>query len=152
MTGLTRRLLRGAAGLLACALLAAACTSGEPAAVPSPSPVEYPDWIERVYPPPGSELSVTETVQVDHDVVTSERAVRLTIDGVDMTTYADQADPGLLVYDPDHIDAQPPVELDSGEHEAVVELLDVRPATDEGGVGYEILDVLDTFTWTFTIL
>lgn len=137
---------------LACLLLAVACTDDEPTVAPGPSPVEYPEWLERVYPPPGAEMSATAAVQVEHNVVTSERAVRLTIDGVDLTTYADETSPGLLEYDPDDHAAEPPVELAPGDHEAVVELLDVRPATDPGGLGYEVLDVVDEFTWTFNVL
>ncbi len=146
------RVLAAATALLAALLMMTACTPEETPVESSSAAVDYPEWLERVYPAPGAELSVTQAVQVNHGVVTSERAVRLVIDGVDVTTYADQDSPGLLEYDPDDIQAQPPVELEPGEHSAVAELLDVRPATDPGGLGYEVLGTIDTFSWTFTIL
>lgn len=140
--------------ILALAVLAgaAACTPDQPATPEAPSAAEYPEWIERVYPPPGSEASVEEGVQVLHGVVTPNRAVRLVIDGVDVTTYATQHSPGLLEYDVEEIAPEPPVELDPGSHEAMVELLEVDPATEEGGVDYEVLETIDMFAWTFTIL
>jgi len=114
--------------------------------------VEYPDWIERVYPPPGSELSVTQAVQINHNVVEDARQVRLIIDGVDVTSYAIGTTPGLLEYEFDEAEFTP-VELDPGEHTAVVELVDVvAPGADTGLEGSEQPEILDTFTWTFTAL
>lgn len=113
---------------------------------------DYPEWIEKVYPPPDSETSVTRAVQVNHGVVEADREVRLVIDGTDVTTYAVETSPGLLEYDMDQ--ASSPVELQPGEHTAVVELLRVTPGASEGVDSYDedVRDTIDSYSWTFTIL
>lgn len=146
------RACNGAVALLAGLLLLVACADEEDPIASDGVEAEYPEWVEKVYPAPGAETSATPAVEVNHNVVTSEREVRLSIDGVDVTTYADQHSPSLLEYDPGDIESNPPLELEPGEHEATLELLDVRPATEGDGTEYEVLDTLDTFTWTFTIL
>ena len=113
---------------------------------------DYPDWIEKVYPPPDSETSVTRAVQVNHGVVEADRQVRLLIDGTDVTAYANETSPGLLEYDIDQ--AASPVELKPGEHTAVVELNRVTPGASEGVDSYdpEVHETIDRYTWTFTVL
>lgn len=75
---------RLAATLLALALLLTACFGDgaeeiqEVAQGDADAAVGYPDWIDSVYPMPGSESSATQAVQVRHTVVTAERQVRLT--------------------------------------------------------------------------
>lgn len=112
----------------------------------------YPDWIEKVYPPPDSETSATQAIQVNHSVVTAERQVRLIIDGTDVTTYAVSTSPGLLEYDVDQ--EQSPVDLEPGEHTARAELLEVTPGASEGVDSYDpsVHEVIDSYTWTFTVL
>lgn len=113
---------------------------------------EFPDWIEKVYPPPDSETSATRAVQLNHSVVTAERQVRLIIDDTDVTTYAVETSPGLLEYDVDQ--EQSPVDLEPGSHTARAELLQVTPGAGEGVDSYDasVHDVIDTYTWTFTVL
>lgn len=113
---------------------------------------DYPEWIEKVYPPPGSETSATQAVQVDHGVVGADQQVRLTIDGTDVTTYAVATSPGLLEYDIDQAPA--PVDLRSGEHTAVAELVRVTPGSSEGVDSFDadVHGVVDSFAWTFTVL
>lgn len=113
---------------------------------------DYPAWIEKLYPPPGSEASVTQAVQVDHNVVAADQQVRLIIDGTDVTSYAVATSPGLLEYDIDQ--PRSPVDLQPGEHTAVVELKRVTPGDSEGVDSYDpqVHATVDRFTWTFTIL
>ncbi len=120
---------------------------GEPAAV-----AEYPTWIDKLYPPPGSETSATQAVQVDHNVVEADRQVRLIIDGADVTTYATATSPGLLEYDVDQ--AAAPIALEPGKHTATVQLMRVTPGSGEGVDSYdpEIHETIDTYTWAFTVL
>lgn len=113
---------------------------------------DYPDWIDKLYPPPGSESSVSQAVQVDHSAIQADRQVRLIIDGTDVTSYATSTTPGLLEYDIDQ--ALGPVELKPGEHTAVVELQRVTPGSGEGADSYDpqVHETIDRFSWTFTVL
>lgn len=112
----------------------------------------YPEWLEKVYPPPDSQTSATQAVQVNHGVVEADRQVRLIIDGTDVTSYAVATAPGLLEYDVDQVSA--PVELDPGEHTAVVELTRVTPGASEGVESFDadVHGAVDSFRWTFTVL
>lgn len=100
----------------------------------------------------GSETSVTQAVQVDHDAIAADRQVRLIIDGTDVTAYAVATTPGLLEYDIDQL--RSPVELQPGQHTAVVKLNRVTPGSGEGVESYdaEVHDTIESFTWTFTVL
>lgn len=113
---------------------------------------KYPAWIQKVYPPPGSETSVTRAVQVNHNVVDAEQQVRLVIDGTDVTSYAVATSPGLLEYDIDQ--AQSPLDLEPGEHTAVAHLMRVTPGASEGVDSYDadVHESIESFTWTFTVL
>lgn len=113
---------------------------------------DYPEWIEKLYPPPGSETAINQAVQVNHTAVGPNQQVRLTIDGVDVTAYAVDTSPGLLEYDIDQANA--PVDLAPGEHEAVVELLRVTPSVSEGVDSYDpdVHEVVDSYRWSFTVL
>lgn len=119
---------------------------GEPVAV-----ADAPDWIEKIYPPPGSESAVTQAVQVIHTAIQADRQVRLHIDGTDVTTYALGSDPGHLVYDID--DAAAPVELAPGEHTAEVQLMRRTPGSGEGTESYDpdVHEVIESYSWEFTI-
>lgn len=113
---------------------------------------DYPDWLDKLYPPPGSETSVTQSVQVDHSAIAADQQVRLIIDGQDVTTYASATTPGLLEYDIDQ--AQAPIDLAPGEHTAVVQLNRVTPGAGEGVDSYDakVHETIESFTWTFTVL
>lgn len=113
---------------------------------------DLPEWLEKVYPPPGSETSATQAVQVDHTAIAADQQVRLIIDGTDVTAYADATSPGLLEYDIDQEDA--PVDLQPGEHEATVELMRRTPGASEGVDSYDpdVHKTIDSFSWTFTVL
>lgn len=113
---------------------------------------DYPEWIEKLYPPPGSETAINQAVQVEHNAVGPNQQVRLTIDGVDVTAYANETSPGLLEYDIDQANA--PVDLAPGEHEAVVELMRVTPGASEGVDSYDpdVHEVLESYRWSFSVL
>lgn len=113
---------------------------------------DYPEWIEKVYPPPDSELSVTQAVQVNHSAIAADQQVRLIIDGTDVTSYAVATAPGLLEYDIDQ--EQAPVELSPGEHQATANLVRVTPGASEGVDSYdpEVHETVETFSWTFNVL
>lgn len=125
-------------------LLLAACAEDDAGASASAGSTDLPEWVERVYPAPGQDLATNPDVQVEHDLSAPDEGIRLSIDGVDVTAYADEGR-GLLVYDPDRSPAPQPVELDPGEHTAQVERLAVDPASGE------IEEVLGTFEWSFVI-
>ena len=116
------------------------------------SAADLPAWIEKLYPPPGSELSVTQAVQVNHNVVEADQQVRLIIDGTDVTWYAVEPSAGLLECDIDQ--AAVPVDLSPGEHEATVNLVRVTPGASEGVDSYdpEVHETVETYSWTFTVL
>lgn len=113
---------------------------------------DYPAWLDKLYPPPGSKTSVTQAVQVDHNAIAADQQVRLIIDGTDVTAYANATSPGLLEYDIDQ--AQAPIELKPGEHTAVVQLMRVTPGSSEGVDSYDedVHQKVESFTWTFTVL
>lgn len=152
-----RRRHRPLVVLAALALLLAACFGDgadeiQAQAGGEPADDEYPEWIDKLYPPPGSELSATQAVQVDHKAIAADRQVRLILDGTDVTTYAVATTPGLLEYDIDQ--AQAPIELGPGEHTAVVQLTRVTPGSGEGADSFEseVHETIESFTWTFTVL
>jgi hypothetical protein len=123
---------------------ATACQAEETAAVTAEegATADLPDWLNRVYPPPGAEAAVNDAIQVDYDVAGPDQTVRLSVDGVDVTAYAD-IQPGELQYDMD--EGRAPAELDPGTHAAMVELVD---AAEYG----EQPEVLDRCEWEFTLL
>lgn len=138
--------------LLALVSLLTACGGGDDTEPGAQSQEALPSWIVSVRPEPGSESSSLQLVEVEHEVQTGGRSVRLIIDGVDVTSSSDFGSeervtgPGLLQYDPlgTPETANPEVRLDAGEHTARVELVELE---DVGG-GEE---VIDSFTWTFSI-
>lgn len=119
---------------------------GTPVAV-----ADAPEWIEKIYPPPDSETSVTRAVQVVHTAIQADRQVRLKINGADVTAYALGSDPGYLVYDMD--DAAAPVQLTPGEHTAEVQLMRRTPGSGEGTESYDpdVHEVIESYSWEFTI-
>ena len=50
---------------------------------------DLPDWLNRVHPPPGAEAAVNDAIQVDYEVAGPDQTIRLSVDGVDVTAYAD---------------------------------------------------------------
>lgn len=142
---------------MAVGLALSGCASGEeelsdadqrePVAV-----ADTPDWIEKIYPPPGSEISATQAVQVIHTAIQADRQVRLSIDGTDVTAYALGSEPGLLVYDIDDVNA--PAQLRPGEHTAEVQLMRRTPGKGEGTESYDpdVHEAIDTYSWDFTVL
>jgi hypothetical protein len=139
------------------ALVLAACGNGaesvqEVAEGEAETIADLPEWIDNVNPPPGAESTVTQAVQVNHTAIAADRQVRLIVDGIDVTAFANVATPGLLEYDIDQPDA--PVDLQPGEHEATVELMSRTPGVSEGVDSYDpdVHETIDTFSWTFTIL
>lgn len=113
---------------------------------------DTPEWIEKIYPPPGSEVSVTQAVQVVHTAIEADRQVRLSINGTDVTTYALGSEPGLLVYEMD--DPNAPVQLRPGDHTAEVRLMRRTPGEGEGSESYDpdVHEAIDTYSWNFTVL
>lgn len=107
--------------------------------------VALPEWLDRVYPEPGQEVSVTADVQVEHLLSEPDEGIRLLLDGTDVTSYAEEGR-GLLVYDPDRSTAPQVVELGPGQHSATAERVRLDPATGA------IEDTVDTFSWDFSIL
>lgn len=143
--------------VMAAALALPACGSDEKAGgegdqgTPVAAP-DTPEWLEKIYPPPDSEISVTQAVQVVHTAIQADRQVRLNIDGTDITTYALGSEPGHLVYDIDDVAA--PVQLAPGEHTAEVQLMRRTPGSGEGTESYDpdVHEVIETYSWEFTIL
>ncbi|MDP8977206.1 MAG: hypothetical protein M3N17_01220 [Actinomycetota bacterium] len=123
-------------------LASAGCGEQGPEAESQPTQVAKPDWVVRVYPPPGSEGTAAATVQVRHDLPGAKGRLRLKIDGVDVTSYADVR-PGQLTYDPER--APGVVELTPGRHTARVE----RVSLPREGATYRVLDF---YQWRFTLL
>ena len=140
--------------LVLLSLVLSACAAGadDADAEGAAASAELPDWIDKIYPPPDSETSATQAVQVNHNAIAADQQVRLIIDGTDVTSYAVATTPGLLEYDVDQ--AAAPVELEPGEHTAVVELNRVTPGASEGVDSYDadVHETIESFTWTFTVL
>lgn len=103
---------------------------------------EQPEWVENVFPPPGSEAASVNKVEITHTAVAEKEGVRLVIDGVDVTAFSEPGR-GRLTYEP--ADPRAPVELGPGLHRATA----VRVELDEMGEPHE---VVDRFGWTFTVL
>lgn len=131
---LVRYLSRALAVLVVLALFACDTTSE-----PEGETIARPDWVETVFPEPGSVLTTTDAVEVDHTLTATDNDVRLIIDGVDVTTYS-AFDAGKLRYE----SGVGPVVLSSGDHWAEVQLVTL-PA--EG----EQFEVLDSYRWEFRI-
>lgn len=133
--------------LLALGLAALAGCGDDELEAASEAPA-LPEWIVSVEPRPSSESSNFRRVEVNHDVMTDGESVRLFIDGTDVTSYADfgreetLGGPGRLVYDFEQ--ARDFVPLDPGPHTARVE----RVRLPDPGQQHE---VLDTYSWSFTI-
>lgn len=103
---------------------------------------EQPEWVENVFPPPGSESASVNKVEISHTAVAGNQGVRLVIDGVDVTAFSEPGQ-GRLAYEP--ADPRAPVEFGPGLHRATA----VRVELDERGQPHE---VIDRFGWTFTVL
>lgn len=140
------------AALLALASLPACGADGTDVEPGAQSKQALPSWLVDVRPDPGVEDSTLKLVEVEHTVQTGGRDVRLIIDGVDVTAFADFGSeeritgPGHILFDPinDPQAAETTVTLDAGEHTATAQLVEL----DEIG-GQE--QVVDSFTWTFSI-
>lgn len=132
--------------LSALGALLTGCGDGDELTVPSVPPL--PSWIESVEPRPDAESGTFRRVEVTHEVLTDGEAVRLFIDGTDVTAYAgfgredNVGGPGLLVYDFEQ--ARDFVPLEPGPHTAKVERVRLP------GPG-EQHEVLDSYSWSFTI-
>lgn len=98
-----------------------------------------PAWIEGVYPEPGATLAVPDAVEVDHILGDPETEIRLLVDGVDVTIYA-EFDAATLRYR----SGDGPVELSTGVHTAEVQ----RVALPADGSEYT---VIDSFAWEFRV-
>lgn len=136
--------------LVAVMLLTGACADGTDDTAATTAPDDAPDWITKLYPPPGAETTATRAVQVGYDTLPADREVRLLIDGTDVTVYAQQG-PGLLEYDIDQDAA--PVDLKPGKHEATVELYNVQAGASEGVDSFSASEraVIDSYTWEFQL-
>lgn len=116
--------------------------SGQTATVPP-----LPSWLVRVEPPPGGQ-GVFRRVEVNYRVQTGGESVRLSIDGTDVTAYADfgreenVGGAGRLVFDFEQ--ARDLVGLEPGEHTATVSHVRLTGIGDQH-------EVLDTYSWSFTI-
>jgi hypothetical protein len=103
-----------------------------------------PEWIAGVYPEQGATVAVPDAVEVRHRTLPIDERVRLLIDGVDVTAYADIRD-GIVRYDV----AQRFVDLGAGRHTATAER--VLLPTDDVGFPEDTVDleVLESYTWEF---
>lgn len=116
-----------------------------PASVDDPA---LPSWIVSVEPEPGEQSSVLRRIEVNYVLQTGGENVRLSVDGTDVTSYADfgreqnVGGPGSLFYDFEAGRAIVPME--PGEHTATLDLVEL----DDLG---EQPQILDTFSWSFTI-
>jgi|SRR5665811_1395776 len=130
-------------GALLLVALATACV-GDPA-TSAESSEALPEWLERVYPPPGAELASNAEIQVEHNLTAPDEQIRLSIDGTDVTVYSD-LDNAELVYDME--DGRSPVEVDPGTHTATVARTRVPEDFD---IETDEVELLDTFQWEFTV-
>lgn len=138
----TRGHLRPIALALFVAAVLVACGQAEPdAASIEGSSEELPPWIEQVRPPPGAESTAIRAIQVVHEPLSEREDLRLLVDGVDVTTYADRR---LTVLEFDAAEDAAPIEFGPGSHQATVEYLRL-PSPGERH------EVIDTFTWRFTV-
>ncbi len=122
------------AAVVALALAGCSPAQSETSSLPTTS---VPTWVERVYPAPNSTTAVPDAVEVRHTLQTSQDNVRLSVDGVDVTTYATFG-AGKLRYE----SGAGPVVLSPGEHTATVERV-TQPAN---GTKFQ---VLDSYSWSF---
>lgn len=134
--------------MIALGLIGTACGGGSRGASEA-SPERLPPWLAKVEPAPGDTTSSLRVVEVEHRVLGDGESVRLLIDGVDVTQYADLggerriSGPGRLLYDPERSNNIVP--LRPGEHTATVQRVRLP------GLGQQT-EVLDSFTWSFSIL
>lgn len=98
---------------------------------------EMPAWVRSVYPEPGAEASVTDTIQVVYSRPPPGQVVRLLIDGVDVTSDASRG-AETIDYDPE----KGPVHLTPGEHNVEVRLVVTSPDNSSD-------QTLDSFHWSF---
>ncbi len=63
-------------------LASAGCGEQTPEAETQPAVVDKPEWLVRVYPPPGAEGTAAATVQVRHGLPGAKGNLRLMIDGI----------------------------------------------------------------------
>lgn len=115
----------------------AACTTTP--VVDEGTPEDPPSWVEDVIPEPGAVATVPDAVEVDHNLTATDEDVRLIVDGVDVTTYA-EFDAGKLRYE----SGAGPVVLGTGDHTAEVQRV-LLPADE---TDYQ---VLDTYIWEFRV-
>lgn len=133
------RSLSFALAILILPALLAGCSGEEGVREAAP----LPPWIDRVYPSPGADSTGVRRVQIAYRIRTEDgEAVHLLVDGVDVTTAADGA-PGFLNYNPREPDA--PVRLPAGEHTAEARLVILKLDSVSP-------EVIDTYTWKFSIL
>lgn len=129
-------------GALVLAVLATACAQ-DPATTVADD--ELPQWVSRVYPPPGAEVATNAEIQVEHNLTAPDEQIRLSVDGTDVTVYSD-LDNAELVYDME--DPRSPVVLDPGTHTATIERTRVPEDFD---IGVDQVEVLGVFEWEFTV-
>jgi hypothetical protein len=115
-------------------MVASACGSSGTAQAPAP----LPQWIVKLVPGPGGSSGGVQAVEVQNALVAPDY-VRLIVDGVDVTAYADKG-PELLYYNA----LRGPVALEPGTHNAKVDR--VNPTN---GDGPDI--VVDSYRWSFMI-
>lgn len=133
------------AALLAIGLLAG-CDQQE--AAPPTAEGALPSWVVSVKPEPGEQSAVLRRIEVDYVLQTGGENVRLSVDGTDVTSYADfgreqnVGGPGSLVYDFEQ--ARELVPLEPGEHTATLELVELEDLGEQP-------QILDTFSWSFTV-
>lgn len=133
------------AALIAIGLLAGC--GGESAAPPAAGD-PLPSWLVSVKPEPEEESAALRRIEVDYVLQTDGQNVRLSVDGTDVTSYADfgreqnVGGPGTLVYDFEQ--GRQLVPLEPGEHTATVELVELEDLGEQPRV-------LDSYSWSFTI-
>lgn len=122
---------------------------------PTATPDDLPDWIESVYPVPGAQSAADMLIELRFEPgMEPQRTVRLVLDGVDVTAYSeltgDATGPGDLVLTPTVLVYEPTASdeaiapLDPGDHTATAELVEVTFG--------EPSDVIDDYTWSFSVL
>jgi hypothetical protein len=118
--------------------LIAACT--DVPVVEQEPPDGVPEWIQGVVPEPSAVATVPDAVEVDHNLPeATDEEMRLIVDGVDVTTYA-EFDAGKLRYE----SGDGPVVLSSGDHTAEVQRV-LLPADQTE------FRILDSFSWEFRV-
>ncbi|CAN5817085.1 hypothetical protein BH23ACT12_BH23ACT12_03150 [soil metagenome] len=133
------------AAMIAIALLAG-CNADE-ATTPAAGEA-LPSWLVSVDPEPNEQSAVLRRIEVNYKLQTDGENVRLSVDGTDVTSYADfgreqnVGGPSSLVYDFEQ--ARELVSLEPGEHTATVDLVRLEDLGEQP-------QILDTYSWSFTI-